>query len=116
MKALPRPSGLLFGLVAFALALCHGFLPATTLLAPQPNPSTSGADFGYTIGSDVAGIGNAPVRLVLFDTRGKLVRVLENGSKPVGHYQVRWDGNDEHRVRLGTGVYQYRLQVGAHVR
>jgi flagellar hook assembly protein FlgD len=63
-----------------------------------------------------AGSGTAPVHLVLFDTRGKLVRVLESGSKPVGHYQVHWDGNDEHGVKLGTGVFQYRLQVGAQVR
>jgi hypothetical protein len=92
-----------------------GAFPSTILLAPQPNPSTSGVDFGYTIGSDVAGTGTAPVRLVLFDSRGKLVRVLQTGSQPVGHYQVHWDGNDEHGVRLGTGVYQYRLEVGAQI-
>jgi sugar lactone lactonase YvrE len=90
-----------------------GAFPSTILLAPQPNPSTSGVDFGYTIGSDVAGTGHVLVRLVLFDTRGKLVRVLQSGSQPVGRYQVHWDGNDEHGARLGTGVYQYRLQVGS---
>src|SRR5262249_23754603 len=88
----------------------------TVLFTPQPNPSTSGVDFGYTIGSDVAGTGMAPVRLLLFDTRGKLVRVLKSASQPVGHYQVHWDGKDEHGVRLGTGVYPYRLQVGAQLR
>ena len=83
--------------------------------APQPNPSTSGVDFGYTIGSG-GGAGNVSVRLVLFDTRGKLVRVLKSDAEPVGHYQVHWNGQDEHGARVGTGVYQYRLQVGTQIR
>ena len=93
-----------------------GALLNTILLAPQPNPSSSGVDFGYTIGRDAAGTGTAPVRLVLFDARGKLVRVLASGPEPVGRYQVHWDGHDEHGARLGRGVYQYRLQVGAQTR
>jgi flagellar hook assembly protein FlgD len=91
-------------------------LPTTILLAPQPNPSTSSVDFGYTVGSDQGGAGNVPVRLVLFDTRGKLVRVLKSETEPVGHYQVHWSGEDEHGARVRTGVYQYRLQVGSQIR
>lgn len=90
--------------------------PSTILLAPKPNPSTSSVDFAYTIGNDQGSAGSVLVHLVLFDTRGKLVRVLASGSQPVGHYQVHWDGNDQHGVKLGTGVYQYRLQVGALAR
>jgi hypothetical protein len=93
-----------------------GALLNTVLLAPLPNPSSSGVDFGYTIGHDVAGTRSASVRLLLFDARGKLVRVLQSGSQPVGRYQVHWNGEDEHGARLGRGVYQYRLQVGTQVR
>jgi hypothetical protein len=90
--------------------------PRTILLAPRPNPSTSSVEFAYTVGSDLAGSAGVPVRLALYDVRGELVRVLASGSQPAGHYQVHWDGNDQHGVRLGTGIYQYRLQVGARVR
>ena len=89
-----------------------GAVPNTILLAPQPNPTTSGVDFGYTVGSDQGSAGNVPVRLMLFDTRGKLVRVLRSDTEPVGHYEVHWDGNDGRGARVGTGVYQYRLEVG----
>lgn len=106
-------SALSFGPVSVVPA---GALLHTILLAPQPNPSSSGVDFGYTIGRDAAGTGDAPVRIVLFDARGKLVRVLASGPEPVGRYQVHWDGRDEHGARLGRGVYQYRLQVGAQTR
>ena len=94
----------------------NGALSTTVMLAPQPNPSTSGVDFGYTVGSDQGSAGSVPVRLVLFDTRGKLVRVLESGAEPVGQYHVQWNGLDEHGARVGTGVYQYKLQVGTQVR
>jgi len=102
----------------FGPVLAHpaGALPATILLAPEPNPTTSGVDFGYTIGGDQGSAGSVPVRLVLFDTRGQLVRVIKRDSEPVGRYQVHWDGNDEHGARVRTGVYQYKLQVGTQVR
>jgi len=97
-------------------ALAYGALPTTILLAPQPNPSLASVDFSYTVGSDQAGSGETPVKLVLYDVRGKLVRTLVSGTAPVGSYHQVWDGNDERGARLGTGVYQYKLQVGAQSR
>ena len=49
-------------------------------------------------------------------TSGKLVRTLVSGTAPVGNYHQVWDGNDARGARLGTGVYQYKLQVGTQSR
>lgn len=97
-------------------ALAYGALPTTILLAPQPNPSLSNVSFSYTVGSDLAGSGEVSVRLALYDVRGKLVRTLVSGTAPVGSYHQVWDGNDERGVRVRTGAYQYKLQVGAQAR
>ena len=93
-----------------------GAFPTTIFFAPQPNPSLGSVEFSYTVGSDQAGAGETPVKLALYDTRGKLVRTLVSSTAPAGSYHQHWDGNDARGARLGTGVYQYKLQVGSQVR
>ncbi len=78
--------------------------PALYQNVPNPfNPVT-------TIAYDVPG-GGGPIRLEIFDLRGRLVRVLVDDRPPPGRQQVRWDGTDSHGRNVPAGVYTYRLRA-----
>ena len=69
---------------------------------PNPfNPSTS-------IQFSVPEAGNT--RLVIYDARGKLVRVLADESMPAGTHDRFWDGRSQTGELVGTGVYFARLE------
>ena len=77
--------------------------PVTALrdIAPNPfNPSTR-------ITFDLAQAG--PVRLEVYDLRGRLVRRLVAESRAAGRVEVVWDGRDEQGVAAASGTYVARL-------
>lgn len=46
-----------------------------------------------------------PARLVLYDLRGRRVRVLFVKQLHAGTYLMTWDGRDDHRRRAPWGIY-----------
>lgn len=84
--------------------------PAAILLAqnyPNPfNPSTQ-IDFEMPVGGRI--------QLEVFDLAGRLVRVLLNENREIGHHSVRWNGTDEHGQKVSAGTYLYQLQTNAHL-
>jgi len=53
------------------------------------------------------------VELAVFGVDGKLVRVLESGTKPAGTFEAHWDGRDVSGHSVASGVYVYRLKAGS---
>jgi FlgD Ig-like domain len=51
------------------------------------------------------------VRLAVYDVSGRRVRTLVNGVREAGSYQIVWDGRDERGLRVGSGVYFYKLDA-----
>jgi len=52
-----------------------------------------------------------PVRVRLFDLRGRLVRsLLDDPSAAAGYHDVRIDGRDASGARLASGLYFYRIE------
>jgi hypothetical protein len=76
---------------------------------PNPfNPQT-------TISFDLSGTNDAgvvPVRLEIFDIRGRHLVTLFNGGLEAGHHQFSWDGRDDSGHTVPSGVYIYRLDIG----
>ena len=56
--------------------------------------------------------GSGPVKLQVFDARGRLVRTLVDESRPAGPHRVSWDGKDNGGRSAAAGVYMYRLSAG----
>lgn len=55
----------------------------------------------------------APVKLAIFNIRGELVRTLADGDYSRGLYEKRWNGRDNASRPVASGLYFYRLQIGA---
>jgi hypothetical protein len=54
----------------------------------------------------------AYVRLEIFSLIGERVRVLDEGYRAAATYSVIWDGKDENRQTVSSGVYFCRLVAG----
>jgi len=73
---------------------------------PNPfNPSTS-IKYSVPAGHSI------PIRLMVYDVRGRLIRTLVNEEKHPGLYSVYWDGRDERGREVGSGTYLYRIATG----
>lgn len=68
------------------------FNPSTTIRFETPQPGS--------------------VALRVFDVQGRLVRQLFQGIPGAGERSVTWDGRDENRSRVASGVYRIRLEQG----
>ena len=64
-----------------------------------PNPFNNATVIHYRLAR------SCQVQLGVFNIQGQLVRLLENGHKSAGSYQVRWDGKDIRGRYIASGVY-----------
>jgi hypothetical protein len=103
----------------------HGNLSPCALLTPQlttPVPGSTLATLRLypndpnpfnprtTIRFDLPGAG--PVRLVVYDVAGRLIRVLADGELAAGAHEAVWDGRDLSGRFMASGSYLARLEAG----
>ena len=66
---------------------------------PNPfNPSTT-IEYSIPKGSNV--------KLIIFNTLGEEIKILENGYKEAGNYKINFDASE-----LSSGIYFYRIEAG----
>ena len=53
------------------------------------------------------------VLLQIFDINGKLIKVLVDKEQPQGIYHVKWDGMTSIGHQASSGIYFYKILVGA---
>jgi hypothetical protein len=87
------------------LAAPDGLPAATRLVGNAPNPFNPQTVVRFELRR--AG----PVRLDLFDLRGRLVRRLVTADLPAGRHAATWDGRDGNGRGLASGVYVCRLHA-----
>jgi murein DD-endopeptidase MepM/ murein hydrolase activator NlpD len=81
----------------------------TALEGNFPNPFNPSTTIEYVLAEPSA------VMLAVFDTRGALVAVVDEGARASGRHTAEWDGRDARGNRVGSGVYFYRLRAGKSV-
>ena len=96
-----------------SLALSNGItdeealLPEKFGLSPNyPNPFNAQTTIEYALPE--AG----PVRLVIYNALGQLVRRLVDQTESAGYKRVVWDGHDDRGLNVGSGVYFSKLEAG----
>ncbi len=79
--------------------------PAARLLAgaPRPCPARGRVEFQLAAGPQ------EPLRIAVYDARGRRVRTLWDGPTLQALQVVAWEGNDAGGLALPAGVYYYRL-------
>ncbi len=83
-----------------------GSEPVLRLLVNTPNPFRSSTLIRYELNQ------SDHVDVRVFDSSGRMVRVLEQALKQPGQHEVRWDGNDASGAATVAGIYFYRVQAG----
>ena len=84
--------------------------PSSFLLNQNyPNPFNPTTSISYQV--QLSG----DVTLNIYDVLGNRIKTLVNESKPVGDYQIKWDGTNQNGERLSSGQYFYQLKVGDFV-
>ncbi len=93
--------------------LLRTVLPETTVLLPNyPNPFNPETWIPYQLASA------SDVRIIIYDTKGAIVRTLDLGHQAAGYYTHRnraayWDGRNGLGENVASGVYFYQLQAGS---
>jgi len=79
----------------------------TRLDANSPNPFNPRTSFSFTLDK------TEQVSLKIYDTRGRLVRTVVNGSLKAGSYDrvYSWDGRDDAGRVSPSGIYFFRLNT-----
>jgi DNA-binding transcriptional regulator YhcF (GntR family) len=73
-----------------------------------PNPFNPETQISYTL--SVAG----NVRIQIYNIAGQIVRTFNKGYQQAGSYSVSWDGRNEKGDPSASGIYLYRIEVGAY--
>jgi hypothetical protein len=73
------------------------------LLQNFPNPFNPSTEIRFAVPRE------SKIQLLIFDMLGRHVRTLIDGSFSPGRYETIWDSRDDKGVKVGSGVYLYRL-------
>ncbi|MBK7258009.1 MAG: T9SS type A sorting domain-containing protein [Ignavibacteriae bacterium] len=97
-------------ITGFQAAGTSSYAPtAFRLLQNYPNPFNPSTTIVYET------TGSSDVRVRIFDTRGALIRDLLHEGQSSGLHHVVWDGMDNSRAHVASGVYISVVQCGGHV-
>ena len=100
---------LIVGTTAYVNDETTKLTPRTCALAQNyPNPFNPSTTISYMLPS------GAFVRLEIFSAIGQSVRVLDEGYRAAATYSLVWDGKDEQRQTVSSGVYFCRLIAGGN--
>jgi hypothetical protein len=76
------------------------------LLGNYPNPFNSSTAIQFGLPEE------ADVKIEIYDVLGRLVRILTVETMPAGYHRVLWDGRDDDKSAVSSGVYLLRMKAG----
>ena len=80
--------------------------------ANHPNPFNPSTVIPFDIPAAQDDFAPVSVSVLIFNALGQRVRDLLDGPMVPGFHRATWDGRDNSRRPLGTGVYFYQVRVG----
>lgn len=82
---------------------------SSALTSVHPNPFNPQTTVEYMLAAD------DPVRIVIYDARGSMVRSLVDQRMPAGGHRVMWNGIDQAGRPVSSGIYFVKMVAGSHV-
>jgi hypothetical protein len=83
---------------------------AVALQTGHPNPFRADTEIRFTLENP------GPVRLTVYDARGRLVQDLVNGLVDAGEQVITWRGRNAAGDPVASGIYFYRLETESAVK
>ena len=83
---------------------------ARPLALSAPNPFAAGQEISVVLPS--AAGAKSPLRVAVYDIRGRLVRTLWHGPRDAGAHRFIWDGRGADERAAGSGLYFVRMEAG----
>lgn len=81
-------------------------IPSTFELSQNyPNPFNPSTEIKFSIPK------SERVKIAVYNSIGKLVKVLVDENMAPGNYKVTWNGEDNRGSKVSSGVYLYRLET-----
>ena len=95
------------------LAVADRNVKETQLLPNYPNPFNPDTWIPYQLSEA------STVTVKIYDVTGSLIRTINVGHKPIGYYLTReravyWDGQNQNRESVSSGVYFYTLNTDTY--
>jgi hypothetical protein len=72
-----------------------------------PNPFNGTTTIAYSLE------GKSDVNIRIYDTAGRLIKVLEQKTKDPGRYETVWRGDDNAGRAVASGIYFCRITTGS---
>ena len=72
-----------------------------------PNPFTDYTKITYTLSKSLD-----DAKLSIYDTKGRVIKNLQQGRSQAGQHEVIWDGTNDSGQTVAAGSYFYVLQIG----
>ncbi len=73
------------------------------LLQNFPNPFNMETTIRFQLARSL------PTKLVIYNTLGQQVRILMDKKLDAGYYEIKWDGRDDAKNLVASGIYYYKL-------
>ncbi len=80
------------------------------LSGAEPNPFGAATRVTFALGEE------RPVRLLVVDVTGRVVKTLLDGDAPSGRTTLTWNGRDDRGADAASGIYFFRLVSGGESR
>ncbi len=88
-----------------ASPVASGLPAATRLLGNFPNPFNPRTVISFDL------VRSGPVRMDIYDLKGRLVRQLANRNYESGRHDIVWNGRDNRGGETASGLYFFRLMT-----
>jgi Peptidase family C25/Propeptide_C25/FlgD Ig-like domain/Peptidase family C25, C terminal ig-like domain len=85
-------------------------IPLTTSLTGcYPNPFNPETTISFQLSTA------SPVTLEVYNVRGQLVKTLVHDFRQPGNYDITWNGVDNNKQTVSSGVYFYKMQADDYI-
>lgn len=79
-----------------------------TLFQNYPNPFNPATQIQYELSK------RSNVELIIYNQLGQEIKRLVDQSQPIGNYLIQWDGTDNNRKPVSSGIYFYQLKADGY--
>lgn len=75
----------------------------------EPNPFNPRTTIKFSLAQ------NGPVKVLIYDVNGRLVKTLQDGTLNAGPHSLTWDGTNDAGNHVGSGVFWAQMKAGSFV-